>query len=184
MVALLAAAVSVTALPGAGFDREPKIRAVRAKADAFVSETSPTTNFGRASVIRVAASPVVRTYIRFDVDLHSNEIRRVSLLLWSRTRSRGGYQARLVEGRWSERRINYENAPELSLRFVASGRLRARRWKAVDVTSLVAGDRSVNLALTTASSDGADFASRESGLHAPRLVVETETENEEPPESR
>ena len=34
------------------------------------------------------------------------------------------------------------------------------------------GDESVNLALTTASSKGLDLASRETGLHAPRLVVE------------
>ena len=42
------AAISVDALPGAGFDRAPRIRAVRAKADAFVSGANMNRNFGAA----------------------------------------------------------------------------------------------------------------------------------------
>lgn len=161
-------------LPGAGFDREPRIRAVRAKADAFVSEAAPRANFGHARTLRVDASPTVRTYIRFNFDLSSVQVRHVSLLLYSRTRSRAGYQVRIAEGRWKERQINFVNAPRPLPRFVGSGPLRAQSWKAVDVTSLVAGLlSSVNLVLMTTSANDTRFASRETGLHGPRLVVET-----------
>ena len=57
---------------------------------------------------------------------------------------------RLATESWRERRITFENAPRVSPRFVSSGRLRARAWKAVDITSLVGeNDDEVNLALTT-----------------------------------
>jgi hypothetical protein len=167
--------LSVQALPGAGFDPPPKIRAVRAKADAFVSESEQTKNFGRTRALLVKGSPTIRTYVRFSVDLSSDQVRHVSLLLYSRTRSRIGYQVRLVNGSWRERKINYANAPRLSARYMASGALRAGAWKAVDVTSLVAGEENgVSFALTTPSAKGAELASRETGLHGPRLVVETQ----------
>jgi hypothetical protein len=100
----------------------------------------------------------------------------VSVLLWSRTRSQAGYQVRLVEDTWRERGITFSNAPLLSPDYVASGPLRAGAWKAVDVTPLTdmmsEDDAHVSLALTTNSSKGVDLASREAGMHGPRLVVE------------
>lgn len=165
------------ALPGAGFERGPRIRAIRPKADAYVSGVNRTQNFGRARELKVDSSPWMRSYVLFDVDLRSIDVQQVSLLLYSRTRSRAGYQIRLVSERWRERRITFANAPGASPRFVASGPLRAGAWKAVDVTSLVSGDeRHISFALASASPKGADFASRETGLHGPRLVVERKEE--------
>jgi hypothetical protein len=116
----------------------------------------------------------VRTYVRFNVDVSSGDVQHVSLLLYSRKRSRMGYRVRLVRSDWREGRITYENAPRLAPTFVASGPVRTRAWKAVDVTSLVSGAQdSVSFVLTTASPRGAVFSSRETGLHGPRLVVET-----------
>jgi hypothetical protein len=176
----------VQELQGAGFDRDPKIRAHRAKADASVSEAAPTRNFGRARQLLVDASPTVRTYLRFDVDLTSPDVSHVSLLLYSRSRSRTGYRVQLVHGRWKERAINFVNAPELVPSTVASGPLRARSWKAVDVTSLGIGEDGVSFALTTDSPHRALFTSRETGFHGPRLVVEetrgdTTTDTPPPP---
>ncbi len=165
------------ALPGAGFDRDPKIRAYRAKGDAFVSEATPRRNFGRARQLLVDASPTVRTYVRFDVDLTSADVSHVSLLLYSRSRSRIGYRVQFVYGRWKERAINFVNAPEPTPASVASGPVRAGAWKAVDVTSLTIGENGANFALTTESANGAVFTSRETGFHGPRLVV-VQTQND------
>jgi hypothetical protein len=88
-------------------------------------------------------------------------------------RSRLGSQIRLVDERFGERRITFANAPRASAEFVSSGPLRANAWKAVDVTSLVEGaGHYVGFVLTTPSARGAEFSSRETGLHGPRLVVE------------
>ena len=174
---VVAGGISVDALPGAGFDREPHIRAVRAKADAFVSGANMNKNFGAAPALRVDASPTFRAFVRFNVDLGSGDFERVSLLLYSRSRSSRGYQVRLVEEPWRERKITFLNAPSLSPSFVLSGPLKARSWKAVDVTSIVeeassGEDDYVSFALTTRSQNAVELASRETGFHGPRLVVE------------
>jgi hypothetical protein len=172
----VAAGVSVDALPGAGLDREPRIRAVRAKADAFVSGANMNRNFGAAPDLRIDASPTFRAFVRFNVDVRSGNVQRVSLLLYSRTRSGRGYQVRLVEEPWRESKITFLNAPSLSPMFILSGPLKAHSWKAVDVTSIVeeasGGEDHVSFALTTRSQNAVELASRETGLHGPRLVVE------------
>lgn len=166
----------VQSLAGAALDREPRIRAVRAKADAFVSGAKRQKNFGHMQELRVDAAPRVRAYMRFKVNVKSGDVQHVSILLWSRTRSVAGYQVRLVEDAWRERAITFANAPTLSPDYVASGPLRAGAWKAVDITPLTdmafGDDAYVSLALTTISPKGVDLASREAGLHGPRLIVE------------
>jgi len=186
LVALTAAGLAVQTLMGAGFDQPPQIRAVRAKADAYVSRATPQTNFGRLQDLKVDAAPRARTYVRFNVNVKSGDVQRVNILIWSRTRSRAGYQVRLAYDSWRERKITFANAPGLSPDYMLSGPLKAHAWKAVDVTSLTddvsgADDGSVNLALTTTSSKGLDLASRETGLHAPRLVVERGGRQGDPP---
>jgi len=149
---------------------------MRAKADAFVSGAKRTTNFGRMQDLRVDAAPRARAYMRFHVNVKSGDVQHVNVLLWSRTSSRAGYQVRLVYDPWRERRITFANAPASSPEAIASGPLNAHAWKAVDITPLAdevsgGGGDWVSLALTTTSAKGLDLASRETGLHAPRLVV-------------
>ena len=148
-----------------------------AKADAYVSAVNRTQNFGRAHELKVDSSPTLRTYVMFDVDLNSGhgQVKQVSLMLYSHTRSQAGYQVRLVSERWRERKITFANAPVASRDFVRSGPLGARAWHAVDVTSLVSDDHKyVSFVLTTVSQKGIAFASRETKVHGPRLVVERE----------
>ena len=180
---VVAAGISVDASSGTGLDRGPRIRAVRAKADAFVSSAHMSKNFGTASDLRVDASPTFRAFVRFNADVKSGDVQRVSLLLYSRGKSRRGCQVRLVEEPWLERRITFLNAPSLSPTFILSGPLKARSWKAVDVTSIVeeasGGSDYVSFALTTRSQNAVELASRETGLHGPRLVVERNSRGRE-----
>ena len=172
-LALFAAGVSVAAIPSGDFGRDPKISAVRASADAHVSASAQKANYGKNRRLTVDARPLTRAYLRFGIDLKMGTVSRVNLLLYSRTRSQLGYQVRLATESWREQLITFENAPRISSRFVSSGRLRARAWKAIDITSLVGDDENeVNLALTTVAPAGIVFSSRESGLTGPRLVVE------------
>jgi len=172
-LALFAAGVSVAAIPAGSSARNPRISAVRAYADAHVSVSARDANYGRQRGLTVDARPMTRAYVRFGIDVEQGNVLRVNLLLYSRTRSQLGYQVRLATESWRERRITFENAPRVSPRYVSSGRLRARAWKAVDITSLVGeDDDEVNLALTTVAPARIVFASRESGMTGPRLVVE------------
>jgi hypothetical protein len=183
-IALVAAALSAAASPGAT-NGQPRIQAFQAKADAFVSAEGMAKNFGRAHHLKVDASPTARTYLRFNVDVKEAGIEHVCLMIYSRTRSRAGYQVRLADDRWLERRITLLNAPSLSPAFIRSGPLKAGAWNAVDVTALAdelgGGTNVISLALTSKSSKGVDLASRETGLYGPRLVVEHAASVEQPP---
>jgi hypothetical protein len=176
LVALVIAGLAVETLPGADLAPGPRIRAVRAKADAFVNGANRARNFGASVDLRIDASPTLQAFIRFKARLMSDDVERVHLLLYSRSQSRAGYQVRRVEEPWREREITFLNAPSLSPDFVSSGPLKARSWKTVDITALVEelidGEAYISLALTTRSRNAIELASRESGLRGPRLVVE------------
>jgi hypothetical protein len=147
--------------------------AVRAEADAHVSAASRARNFGRMLRLTIDGRPVTRAYLRFVVAEADQDVRRINLLLYSHTASRIGYQVRLATRKFRERRVTFANAPRASSRFVASGRLRARRWKAVDITSLFGTvPEDVSLVLTTVGPNAISISSRESGIQGPRLVVE------------
>jgi hypothetical protein len=171
---VLAAGLSVAALPASPADKEPRFRAMRAVADSYVTESNNTANFGGARRLRVDGSPVSRAYVRFRTRyLHGEDVKQVNLLVFSRSGSRRGFRVRLVTARWREHEITYENAPRLSRRFIASGPIRAKVWNAVDVTPLVDREHEeVSFALTTVAPGGLELASRESGLTGPRVVVE------------
>ncbi|MGH2922320.1 MAG: DUF7594 domain-containing protein [Gaiellaceae bacterium] len=172
-VAMFAAGVGVAAVPTKSASRQPRITAVRANADAHVTAATRAANYGHYRRLSIDGRPVVRTYVSFVVAGGPGKVRRVNLLLYSYTRSSLGYRVRLALGNWKERRITFANAPRFSSRFVASGPLRARTWKAVDVTSLVGAVEGVtSFALTTVGIQAIELASRESGLTGPRLVVE------------
>lgn len=177
-LALITACACAAATPAATGDR---IRAFRASADAHVSAATRTANYGRARRLTIDSRPLARTYLRFAVNGQSRDMKRLNLLLYSHTRAPLGYQVRLATRRWKERRITFENAPRPSSRFVSSGPLRARAWKAVDVTSLVGYvHEEVSLVLTTSGMRPISLSSRESGLHGPRLVVEYDDEPHKP----
>jgi hypothetical protein len=168
--------VGVAAIPAASSVREPRITAVRARADAHVSSATRSANYGRVRRLAVDRQPLARSYLRFKVAGQRGQVRSINLLLYSHTSSRLGYQVRLVTRAWREARITFDNAPRVSSRFVSSGPVRKGAWKAVDVTSLVGElDEYVSLALTTVGTRAIVFASRESGLRGPRLVIERES---------
>ena len=172
-VALVAAGVSVAALPAMSTARPPKITAVRAKADAYVTAATRNSNFGRTRRLSVDGRPVTRTYLEFGLNSLNGEVKRVNLMIYAHSSSRLGYQVRLATRSWNERRITFENAPRPSTRFVSSGRLVVGAWKAVDVTPLVDLEESeVSFVLTTVAARTIVVASRESGLYGPRLVIE------------
>jgi hypothetical protein len=139
-----------------------------------VSAAEPNKNFGRTTALRADGSPQTTVYLRFRVKMLRGDITDVTLLLHAQAGGRTSYQVRRVrEDEWRERRLTYENAPRLSLRYASSKPVRRGAWSAVDVTPFVADDDElVSLAITTRSALGVVFASRES-RRGPRLVVRT-----------
>lgn len=143
-------------------------------ADAYINQSSPTTNYGASTQLRADGSPLVRSYLRFNVqNLSGTVVTRVTLRIYANSSSTVGYDIRLVTSTWSESSITYNNAPPFGSAASASGRFSGGQWTTVDITSLITGNGTYNLALTTASSTAFSLASREAGANAPQLIIET-----------
>jgi acid phosphatase type 7 len=177
MLALVGA--SSLGLPVGGSSSTAKTIRVTPVADAFVVGTLPRSNFGRGRTLMVDRRPPARAYLRFRVGGLAAPIRRATLQLYvTRVRGRGFRIAAVRSHRWSERRITAANAPALrgaALRAAVS----RRGWISLDVSRLVRRPGIVDLALAFASPPGKiTFASRESGRHAPRLIVTNAVSND------
>jgi parallel beta-helix repeat protein len=143
-------------------------------ADSYVNETSPTSNYGTSSALRVDGSPFVRSYLRFNVQGLAGTITSATLRVYATSSSSVGYNAHGVsDNSWGESTLNYTNAPAIGPVVASSGSFTGPIWKELDVTVLINGDGTYSIALTTLHTTAIGFASREAGANAPQLVITT-----------
>jgi PKD repeat protein len=131
---------------------------VAASADAQVSSTKPNENFGASTILRIRAN-AERSFVRFTVSgIAGRVVRSAKLRLFVALDSKDGT-------------ITWNNAPAISGTAVAAaGRTALGTWVELDVKSVVNADGTFSFALRSASSNPAEYESRE-GAHAPQLVV-------------
>jgi parallel beta-helix repeat protein len=144
-----------------------------AQADAYVKSDTPNSTYGTTSALRTDASPETRSYLRFDLSGLGSATRAV-LRVYANSSNAIGYDVRgVADTSWSESGLNFTNAPPVGAIAGSSGPVAGGSWTEVDVTSLVAGNGLLSLAMTSTSSTATGFASREAGGNAPQLVVTT-----------
>jgi parallel beta-helix repeat protein len=159
----------------------PPVFTVTPKADAYVNESSPGTNYGNATTLRADASPVNRSYLRFTVQAGGGSVTRATLRVFANTASSIGHSASgVADITWGETSINFTNAPAVGSVINSSGPFSAGTWAEVDVTPYVTGNGTYTLALTTTTSTAITYSSRQGG-NAPELVVETGAPDTQPP---
>ena len=146
-----------------------------ATADAYVTSSSPTTNYGFATTLRADASPDTRSYLRFNVQGLSGPITSAKLRIHANSTSNAGYQIRAVsDNAWTEGGINYNNAPVMGTTLGSSSSFSAGTWTEVPVTSYITGNGTYNFALVTTSNTAINFGSHEETANAPQLVIQTQ----------
>jgi hypothetical protein len=144
-------------------------------ADAYVDASHPTTNYGTLTALRVDGSPVLRTYLRFNVQGMVGTIKRARLRVFAETNQNIGHDVHgVADNAWGEQTINFNNAPSFGHVVSSSGPIGAGTWTEVNVTPLVTRDGLVSFVLTTPSTTAVRYSSRESGVNAPQLIVETQ----------
>jgi hypothetical protein len=147
-------------------------------ADAYVTSSSATTNFGTQPTLRVDASPDTLTYLRFNVTGVVGTVSQATLRVYANSNQTTGYDAFGVSDTlWLESgpgSINYSNRPMLAAtKTGSSGPITAApRYTSVDVTPLVTGNGPVALALRTTSVTALSLASREAA-NRPELIVQS-----------
>jgi hypothetical protein len=144
--------------------------------DTYVNADTPDTAYGTATKTYADNSPVKKTLMSFTVSGTGGcPIASARLRLYNVDASpRGGDFRRLADTGWYEPAVTWATAPPTDAPILASlGTVAKGTWYEVDVTSLVAGDGTVGVAVTSGSSDGAGWSTREGPLtQRPQLVVE------------
>jgi hypothetical protein len=143
-----------------------------ATGDAYVSSVRPSVNLGSSPALRIASRPKIRSYLTFSLSGISGIVTRATLRLWSDVADLRGTAVHAVDGPWNEHSITYSTAPAFGKAVALTGMVAAKAWVSVDVTTLVAGNGPVTMALTQVGSGSGQYDSRE-GVHPPELVVHT-----------
>jgi len=141
--------------------------------DAYVASGSPTTNYGSATTLQVDNSPIKHFLIKFNVSgLNGKQISSAKLRLYNvDAASKGGDFYAVSDTAWQEETITWNNAPAALTNLLASlGSVSANNWYEIDITSLITGDGTYSLRISSTSSDGADYSSKE-GTNPPQLVI-------------
>jgi hypothetical protein len=143
--------------------------------DSFVALGLPTTSYGTTAKLEVDNSPVKHILLKFTVaGVGAGTVTSAKLHLYAVDPSSvGGQFYRVSSSSWSEQTVTWATAPAADPAPVASlGAVSAGAWYEVDLTSIVTGDGTVSLRVTSTSTNGADYASKEGapGL-TPSLVV-------------
>jgi chitodextrinase len=145
------------------------------EADTYVSQESPNTNYGSATILRADASPDVHSYLRFKVEgLHGKSITKARLMLLANSSSPQGLTALTVaDNNWGELTTNFSNAPSMGNKLTSSEVTVTGEWITLDVTPYITGEGTFSFGITTLNSTAISFASRESAsANSPQLIID------------
>ena len=147
-------------------------RTLPAVADAVTRSDAPSARSGTSKSLRVDATPIVRSFLRFTMP-PSGPVQRATLRIHAETPNRVGFTVRQTYGSWTEESLSHARAPAIGAVVGSSGRIAAGQDLEVDVTAVAQPGGTLNLALTTTSATNTRFTSREGGANGPKLVLVT-----------
>ena len=142
-------------------------------ADAYITKTMPTSNFGTSNMLRLYGGPLGASYLRFEIQGLPDTVVQATLRLYAHNESNYGFQVRAITNNaWDESTITYGNAPPIGRLITLSEPFDARQWTSVDLTSLVRGDGTYSIVLITFNNTPFSLASRDAiSPYRPQLVV-------------
>ncbi len=141
-------------------------------ADTYVDSANPTVTHGSATQLRVDGSPLVYSYLRFDLSSVPGTVTGLTLKVYATSSSTGGYAVRSVaDNTWSESTLNWNNAPPIGAANAGqSGAFASNTLTSVDVSSLSNGNGLLSMAMIGINGTAIAFSSREGSVQ-PQLVV-------------
>src|SRR5688572_8920399 len=167
--ALVTAAACIAALVGTG---TPPVSAATITAipvaDTYVASDTPATNFGKRGNFWVDRSPNRRILMKFNVSGLTAPVVTAKLRMHvdnvTGAESSSGGTYRLMSNKsWTETGVTWNSQPAIDGVTLGSiGAVARSTWVELDVTGKITGNGTYSIGVTTASSDGAAFDSRES----------------------
>ncbi|HZM80868.1 MAG TPA: DNRLRE domain-containing protein [Candidatus Limnocylindrales bacterium] len=150
-------------------------------ADTYVNNQSPSTNFGTSGQLGVDASEVKRMFLKFTVSGLTSPVTAATLRIHiddvSGAQSNNGGTFRAMSNTtWSETAVTWNAQPAIDGATLGSlGAVSRNTWYQVNVSALITGNGTFSIGVTSSSTNGADYDSRETGATAPQLIVTTGT---------
>jgi len=140
--------------------------------DATVRADQPDTNFGTSTTLVADASPLRNFLLKFSISgVGSCQVTSAKLRLFQVDSSDRGGDFHITTGAWSDSTVKWNyNFPALGPVVASLGRVSSGQWYEVDLTPVVQWDGVVSLGVTSPSSDGAYYSSKE-GANPPQLVL-------------
>lgn len=145
-----------------------------AEADAWVDESSPTSNRGLATDLRADGSPRYESYVRFTVPDTAGPVEQAFLRVFVTNSSQKGVHIYTASSTWDEKTITWNSKPASGPLLAHADRVVAGEFIDVDVTDAITGPGTYTFRFASNSSDGSDYDSRE-GPRPPTLVLFTGT---------
>jgi hypothetical protein len=142
-------------------------------ADAYVSSSSPSSNYGASSQLRVDTSPDQRSYLAFEVPQLTGNVISATLRVYAGSKSSAGYRFARAATDWTESGITYGNAPAPGAVLGSSGPTVNNGFNEIDVTAQVSAAGAVGFALLPVNSTSLKLWARESD-RPPVLLVRTD----------
>ena len=143
------------------------------QADAQVVKASPGRNYGSSTKMGSDRSPVIESYLRFNVSGLSAPVARVRLRLYVTDGSANGPKVYPSATTWSESGVTWNNRPARTGPVVADiGSIGAGHYVEWDVTAAVTGNGTYSFDLAPDSTNGTTFKTREASSGQPQLVVD------------
>jgi len=144
-----------------------------AVADAAVLSNRADNNYGGSGTLATDGSPIINSYLRFDVQGLTGTVSSVTLRVWANsTNSVGIDAAGVTDNSWTETTITFNNAPAAGAVLGSSGATTAASYTEIDVTSSLSGDGLVSFMIGTTDAGRINFDSREA-TNDPELVIVT-----------
>ena len=142
-------------------------------ADAFVLQSTPSSNYGSNTSLRVEASPRTRTYLRFVVNgLNGAAVQSAVLRIYAISANTTGLSVKaLANNTWSENQITFANSPAPGSLINTSKPFGAGVWVTIDLSRYIKASGTYSLVLTSSSTTNTNLASRELAGKAPQLVL-------------
>jgi hypothetical protein len=143
------------------------------QADSYVIATSPSSNYGSATILRTDNSPVTESYLRFAVTgLNGRPVTAASLSIYANSSSTSGVVVKAVaDNSWGETAVNFNNAPAQGATLASIPTVTGGTWMVFNVTAYVNGEGLFSFGLSTPGATNISLASRESGSFSPKLTV-------------
>ncbi len=148
------------------------VRSFTPAADGRVEEANPSTAYGTDPTLTVDQSPATETYVRFTVSDLAGPVRSAKLRFYATSSTSNGPALYATGTSWTESGLTWATKPARTGTALGDlGTISGGTWVEYDVTSLVTADGAYAFGLVGTSSDGGDFAARETSSTRPQLLL-------------